>query len=389
MIVDIRARGNKVYADTEYNEVFHFSSENVQLRSKGIGEVRIHCQIKTLDVRDNPIELVTVHGDGDVLVVLYSRLHPDYLKNVMSRVMKREDGMSLHSTQEVYPFFESGCLPEFTRAKIREAMDSIKGVTRKPRSSIWEGITIRSSADRKMLPICAWVCTEHDKKPGHYGNVCDSLDEELSPLVLVSTPCPGNNPFYPDLSEVNVPAGEDDILIPECSWVFAHNDSPVVSKCEELFIAVVDEIDRFLECTAPKRTNIGKEMRANVWKRHCGEKFKGNCYACRKDLDVLESWHCSHIVPHKHGGNATITNLVPCCSTCNLKNSSVDLHEWMYLEKNPNLDPNIKVMYKGIYIGIRFAKELTNLDCKKYFSPRIPLDMRIRLCDHIVSDGCT
>lgn len=361
MIVDIRARGNKVCVETEHGDIYPFSQEKVDLTSMDIGKVRIHCRIDTLDVRGNNIELVTVHGKGDVILVIYDLLHPEYLNNVMSRVMKREDGMSLHSTQDVYPFFEYGWFPLITRAKIRESMDSIKGVTRKPRGSVWEGVTLKRKSQRTMIPKCSWMFVYNDSPV-----VSESADESIQFDLSMFDPAYAPGEYTP------VP--KDTI------------DTP---KEVEQPIPIFDEIDGFLERSAPKRTSIGKEMRANVWKRHCGEKFKGNCYACRKDLDILGSWHCSHIVPHRHGGETAVTNLVPCCRTCNLRNSSVDLHEWMYLEKNPNLDSNIKVMYTGIYVGTNFAKALAGPDCEKYFSPRVPLDMRVRLLDYVINDGCT
>ena len=69
---------------------------------------------------------------------------------------------------------------------------------------------------------------------------------------------------------------------------------------------------------AEPRKGIPKKIRGEVWNNHFGSSTKGECYCCKKALDIFDDWHSGHIVPHSDGGADTAINLRPVCGSCNL-----------------------------------------------------------------------
>ena len=61
---------------------------------------------------------------------------------------------------------------------------------------------------------------------------------------------------------------------------------------------------------APSRKSLTPSQRAEV-RRKTG----GTCHVCGGKLGT--SWQADHVVPHKHGGPATVENCLPVCQRCN------------------------------------------------------------------------
>lgn len=65
------------------------------------------------------------------------------------------------------------------------------------------------------------------------------------------------------------------------------------------------------------KTPIPKSVRNSVWIKYIGEEFFGNCYCCSLKNLTCFNFACGHIISEKDGGEATIENLRPICTSCN------------------------------------------------------------------------
>lgn len=63
----------------------------------------------------------------------------------------------------------------------------------------------------------------------------------------------------------------------------------------------------------PYRERISKHLRDTVFR------VKGRrCVRCR----LKPATTCDHVKPVSHGGSTILSNLVPCCASCNTKRSN-------------------------------------------------------------------
>jgi len=70
-----------------------------------------------------------------------------------------------------------------------------------------------------------------------------------------------------------------------------------------------------------RKQHLNKRLRSEVWSTYMGSIFEGMCYCCnRKQIDVF-SYHCGHVKSEHYGGEATLQNLRPICSLCNMSGS--------------------------------------------------------------------
>lgn len=76
-----------------------------------------------------------------------------------------------------------------------------------------------------------------------------------------------------------------------------------------------------------KRKNLPSALRLEVWKRQFNT-FTGYCWVCEKVLEY-ENHHTSHRISVKNGGTDTADNLYPCCASCNLSMSSMNMDEYL------------------------------------------------------------
>jgi hypothetical protein len=66
------------------------------------------------------------------------------------------------------------------------------------------------------------------------------------------------------------------------------------------------------------RNAIPKKIRGEAWKIQFGDSTRGDCFCCKKQLDIFDDWHAGHIIAHSNGGADTADNLRPICGSCNL-----------------------------------------------------------------------
>lgn len=77
-----------------------------------------------------------------------------------------------------------------------------------------------------------------------------------------------------------------------------------------------------------ERKTIPKPLRDNVWTKHNGQEFKGNCFCCDKEIDI-NNFEAGHILAVDKGGLNTLDNLRPICSTCNRSMGIQNMFDFM------------------------------------------------------------
>ena len=68
-----------------------------------------------------------------------------------------------------------------------------------------------------------------------------------------------------------------------------------------------------------RKKNIPKCVKMSVWNNCVGKEFRrAKCICCNNKAISVEDFHAGHIIPESQGGSASIDNLLPICSACNL-----------------------------------------------------------------------
>lgn len=76
-----------------------------------------------------------------------------------------------------------------------------------------------------------------------------------------------------------------------------------------------------------KRRPIDKNMRHIVWEKYNKKEYEGKCYCCG-DTIYIKSFHVGHNKAVAKGGDDSITNLRPICSSCNLSMKTMSIEEY-------------------------------------------------------------
>ena len=77
------------------------------------------------------------------------------------------------------------------------------------------------------------------------------------------------------------------------------------------------DLEKAKQPPKPKRKAIPKAVKDSVWDRTFGaSKGIGKCYVCNNEINS-KRFDCGHIIAVSNGGDNTIDNLKPICSTCN------------------------------------------------------------------------
>lgn len=64
------------------------------------------------------------------------------------------------------------------------------------------------------------------------------------------------------------------------------------------------------------RTSCPKAVKEAVWHKYNGDKMKGKCYVCNKEI-TFTSFEVGHNKAASKGGKWTVANCRPLCRTCN------------------------------------------------------------------------
>lgn len=96
-----------------------------------------------------------------------------------------------------------------------------------------------------------------------------------------------------------------------------------------------------------QKKSIGPKLRIQVWRKEIENNDEGQCpfYRCKNVIhNGLNGFHCGHIVSEFNGGETTLNNLRPICSSCN---SRMGTTNWPEFEKEKI--KQILLIYKLIF----------------------------------------
>jgi hypothetical protein len=65
-----------------------------------------------------------------------------------------------------------------------------------------------------------------------------------------------------------------------------------------------------------KPRKISRKLRLQVWRKR-NNSIVGKCYVCGDKNTTFENFQCGHIIAYYYGGESTLNNLEPICSSCN------------------------------------------------------------------------
>lgn len=77
-----------------------------------------------------------------------------------------------------------------------------------------------------------------------------------------------------------------------------------------------------------RRTAIPQPVREQVWRKYLGNVMDGGCYCCDKGISFT-GFHAGHVISDAQGGQATIENLRPVCSSCNLSMGTMLMSDYV------------------------------------------------------------
>ena len=106
-----------------------------------------------------------------------------------------------------------------------------------------------------------------------------------------------------------------------------------------------------------KKTNrrkIPQVKRKMVWERYIGNVVNSKCYCCGiSEINSINNFECGHVISKAMGGDESIDNLRPICSSCNKSMGTENLYEFMKLNYSENYNNlNLKIENKNSKIKI-------------------------------------
>ncbi|MDD3175951.1 MAG: HNH endonuclease signature motif containing protein [Candidatus Nanoarchaeia archaeon] len=87
-----------------------------------------------------------------------------------------------------------------------------------------------------------------------------------------------------------------------------------------------------------KRKNIPRAVKEDLWIKHFGKKYFGNCLVCGTTMET-NKFEAGHIKSVANGGSDNMSNLKPICMKCNRAMGTRNLYEYKneyYSNKNKN-----------------------------------------------------
>ena len=78
-----------------------------------------------------------------------------------------------------------------------------------------------------------------------------------------------------------------------------------------------------------KKKSIPKAVKDLSWNKWVGDDIgKTKCMCCGVNEIKMNSFHCGHVIAEAAGGKATVDNLRPICSACNLSMGTENLEDF-------------------------------------------------------------
>ena len=78
-----------------------------------------------------------------------------------------------------------------------------------------------------------------------------------------------------------------------------------------------------------KKKSIPKKIKDDTWKKYIGNKNEVLCICCRTHIITPFDFHAGHIQSEANGGDATVENIRPICSGCNLSIGKRNMDEFI------------------------------------------------------------
>jgi 5-methylcytosine-specific restriction endonuclease McrA len=96
------------------------------------------------------------------------------------------------------------------------------------------------------------------------------------------------------------------------------------------------DIDPPIIRTSARRKTIPAPIRRKVWTHYIGEtNAKGKCMCCNDIIITPFMFECGHVISVFNGGDVSISNLRPICSSCNKSMGSTNMTDYMITNKLP------------------------------------------------------
>lgn len=77
------------------------------------------------------------------------------------------------------------------------------------------------------------------------------------------------------------------------------------------------------------KSKIPQSLRIATWKKYVGEDHgKSICLCCKSAEISVFTFHCAHVIAECKGGQLTLENLRPVCTSCNLSMGSQNLYDY-------------------------------------------------------------
>jgi hypothetical protein len=79
------------------------------------------------------------------------------------------------------------------------------------------------------------------------------------------------------------------------------------------------------------RKTIPKPIRIKVWETYIGDTVRGMCTCCAHEQISFNNFDCAHVVSVAHGGENTLANLRPVCSSCNKSMGAMNFDDFKHI----------------------------------------------------------
>jgi hypothetical protein len=106
---------------------------------------------------------------------------------------------------------------------------------------------------------------------------------------------------------------------------YKHHKYRICGSNQKLYDAVLIVINKFRTL---KRSSIPKARRDQLWIKHFGTSYSGQCLICEKEFTIVDNWEAGHVVPSSKGGSDNLDNLRPICRDCNRSMGCTNMITW-------------------------------------------------------------
>jgi uncharacterized protein with PIN domain len=110
-------------------------------------------------------------------------------------------------------------------------------------------------------------------------------------------------------------------------WIGEEPKSKIIKKKGNNVGFSINSFDDETYESNGKRKTIPKKVKEDLWIRHFGKKFKGDCFVCNNVIET-HKFEAGHIKSVAKGGSDNISNLKPICMKCNRSMGTENLNNY-------------------------------------------------------------